>query len=107
MASLPRLLVNVVDAKARAVPNDPWLLYAKSLSWEQEGGYRTITWKQFADAISRVAFWLDANLPQTQNEPQTFAYLGLSDARYYILIVAAAKTKRRVSERSILPSMNR
>ena len=103
MTPLPRLLVNVVDAKARLVPDSPWLLYAKSSSWEQEEGYCTITWKQFANAVNRVAFWLDENLPRTQNGPQTFAYLGPSDARYYILIVAAAKTKRRVSCPHVLP----
>lgn len=97
MTLLPKLLVNAVEAKARRVPDSPWLLYARSSSWEQKGGYNTITWKQFADAVNRAAWWLDENLPRTGTGPQTFAYLGPSDARYYILIVAAAKTKRQVS----------
>lgn len=96
MAPQPRLLVNAVDAKAINIPDSSWLLYARSSLWEQEGGYRTITWKQFANAVNRTAFWLDDNLPRTKSDRQTFAYLGPNDARYYILIVAAAKSKRRV-----------
>ena len=99
MAHQPRLLVDAVDAKAKSVPDSPWLLYAKSSLWEQEGGYRTITWKQFANAVNRTAFWLDDNFPQTKAGRQTIAYLGPNDARYYILIVAAAKSERRVGRR--------
>jgi acyl-CoA synthetase (AMP-forming)/AMP-acid ligase II len=97
MATQPRLLVNAVDAKAESIPDSPWLLYAKSSSWELEGGYRTITWKQFANAVNRAAFWLDDNLPRKTSGRQTIAYLGPNDARYYILIVASAKSNRRVS----------
>jgi acyl-CoA synthetase (AMP-forming)/AMP-acid ligase II len=93
--SQPRLLVNTIDAKAISIPDSPWILYAKSSSWEQEGGYQTITWKQFADAVNKTAFWLDDNLPQTPRS-QTIAYLGPNDPRYYILLVATAKSKRRV-----------
>jgi acyl-CoA synthetase (AMP-forming)/AMP-acid ligase II len=93
----PRLLVNAVDEKAGSAPDSPWILYAKSSAWEQEGGYETITWRQFGKAINKAARWLDSNLPQTTPGPQTLAYLGPNDPRYYILIVAAAKSKRRVN----------
>ena len=92
----PRLLVNVVDDRAKEFPDSPWIMYATSSSWEQEGGYHTITWKQFASAVNVTAFWLDENLPQT-SDPQTIGYLGPNDPRYYILIAAATKSKRRVS----------
>jgi acyl-CoA synthetase (AMP-forming)/AMP-acid ligase II len=97
----PRLLVNTIDAKAATNPDSPWLLYAKSPSSEPEGGYQTITWKQFAHAVNKTAFWLDSNLPRTEQSSQTFAYLGPNDARYYILLAAAAKSKRRVSRPSL------
>jgi acyl-CoA synthetase (AMP-forming)/AMP-acid ligase II len=93
----PRLLVHAVDEKAENIPDSPWILYAKSSSWEQEGGYQTITWRQFGNAINKTARWLDHNLPRTRTGPQTLAYLGPNDPRYYILIVAAAKSKRRVN----------
>ncbi|KAF4632187.1 hypothetical protein G7Y89_g5944 [Cudoniella acicularis] len=88
-ATQPRLLVNVVDAKAKSDPQSSWLLYA-----EKNGGYQTITWKQLADAVNKTARWLDDNLPQ-EGPGQTIAYSGPNDARYYILVVAAAKSKRR------------
>jgi acyl-CoA synthetase (AMP-forming)/AMP-acid ligase II len=91
----PRLLANVIDAKAESIPDEPWLLYANSSNWEQEGGYQTITWKQFANAINKAAFWLDENLPQTE-AVQTVSYVGPNDPRYYIIIAAATKSKRRV-----------
>ena len=101
MAPQPRLLVNAVDEKAENAPDSPWILYASSSSWEQEGGYQTITWRQFGNAINKAARWLDSNLPRTTSGPQTLAYLGPNDPRYYILIVAAAKSKRRVNIDSV------
>jgi hypothetical protein len=97
IAPQPRLLVNAVFETAESAPDRPWILYAKSSSWEQEGGYQNITWRQFGNAINKAARWLDSNLPRTGAGPQTLAYLGPNDPRYYILIVAAAKSKRRVN----------
>jgi len=96
MAQYPRLLANVIDAKAKSMPDSPWLLYAPSSLWEQEGGYRTITWKQFSNAINKAAFWLDENISRVAPGRDTIAYLGPNDARYYILMVAVAKSKRTV-----------
>ena len=92
LAPQPRLLVNAIDEKAKSISNSPWLLYANSSAWEHEGGYRTITWEKFSHAINRTALWLDENIPRTAPGRQTIAYLGPNDARYYILIVAAAKS---------------
>ncbi|KAJ5620269.1 NRPS-like enzyme [Penicillium lagena] len=94
MPHFPRLLANVIDAKAKSMASDPWLLYAPSSLWEQEGGFRTITWNQFANAINKAAFWLDENIPRESPGRETIAYLGPNDARYYILMVAVAKSKR-------------
>lgn len=96
MAQFPRLLANVIDAKAKTIPTTPWLLYAPSSLWEQEGGFRTITWSQFANAINKAALWLDENIPRETPGRETIAYLGPNDARYYILMVAVAKSKRTV-----------
>lgn len=92
----PRLLINVVDDLAKNSPDTPWLMFANSSSWEEEGGYRTITWKQLANAINKTAFWLDEKLPPDAAVLQTVAYLGPKDPRYHILIAAATKSKRRV-----------
>lgn len=99
MDSQPKLLAHAVLTKANEVPDSPWLLYSKSSKWQKENGYDRITWKQFACAISKAAFWLDENIPRKTAGRQTFAYQGPNDARYYILIVAAAISKRTVSFR--------
>lgn len=92
----PRLLVHAIRTRAKDAPDSPWLLYAKSTNWK-ENGYNSITWKQFFSAISKSAFWLDENIPRKTAGRQTFAYRGPSDARYYILMVAAAISERTVS----------
>ncbi|KAJ5995378.1 NRPS-like enzyme [Penicillium waksmanii] len=96
MDTKPRLLANVIETKAKTIPDAPWLLYAKSSSWEHEGGYKTITWKQCANAINKMAHFLDENIPRQSKARQTITYQGPNDARYYIMMVAAAKSKRTV-----------
>lgn len=95
----PRLLIDAIESQIKSKPDSPYLLYANSSSWEQEGGYRNITWKQFGEAIDKVAFWLDQHLPWTGQGPQTIAYIGPNDPRYFVIIAAAVKSKRRVSNR--------
>lgn len=97
MDTKPRLVANAIETKAKTIPDAPWLLYAKSSSWEQEGGYKTITWKQCANAINKMAHFLDENIPRQSKGRQTITYQGPNDARYYIMMVAAAKSKRTVS----------
>lgn len=90
----PGLLINVIEAKAKWIANHTFMRYPPK-SWETEG-YRTITWSQFADAIDKVAYWLEEKLGNaTGNE--TVAYLGPNDARYAILLPAVVKTGRKVS----------
>lgn len=93
--SQPGLLVDAIRTKSRATPDSAWLLYAKSTNWK-EHGYNTITWMQFSNAVSKMAFWLDKNIPRNCSGRQTFAYCGPNDARYYILMVAATISERTV-----------
>jgi hypothetical protein len=103
MTSQPRLIAHAVMDRATEIPDSPWLLYANSAKWQKENGYHTITWKQFAGAVSKAAFWFDQNIPRTIAERQTFAYQGPNDARYYIILVAAAISKRTVRPLSFPP----
>lgn len=96
MDDQPRLVANVIETKAKTIPNAPWLMYANSSAWEQEGGYKTITWKQCANAINKMAHFLDENIPIQNPGRQTIAYQGPNDPRYYIIMAAAAKSKRTV-----------
>lgn len=96
MNTQPRLVANVIETKAKKIPDAPWLLYANSSAWEQEDGYKAITWKKCASAINKMAHFLDKYIPTESLGRQTIAYQGPNDARYYILMVAAAKSKRTV-----------
>jgi hypothetical protein len=44
-----------------------------------------------------MAHFLDENIPRQSTGRQTITYQGPNDARYYIMMVAAAKSKRTVS----------
>jgi acyl-CoA synthetase (AMP-forming)/AMP-acid ligase II len=89
----PKLFINVIEQKAKWLSNHTFMRYP-SANWELDG-YRTITWKQYADAINKIAHWLDAELGKsTDNE--TLAYLGPNDARYAIMLAAMVKTGRQV-----------
>ncbi len=88
-----RLLVTVIEEKARLEPNDAYIRYAPA-DWETNG-YRSISWKQYANAIDKVAYFLDKKLGTT-NEPFVIGYFGPNDARYAILIAACIKTGKPV-----------
>ncbi|RFU27752.1 hypothetical protein B7463_g8586, partial [Scytalidium lignicola] len=75
----PRLLVNVIEAKALLIPDETYLLYAENSNWEQDG-YKTLTWKQFNNAINKAAIWLDEKFSAADtNNDQIFAYFGPND----------------------------
>lgn len=54
-----------------------------------------ITLSDLENASNRAASFLEAHLPP-QNEAATFFYMGPSDIRYFIWILAAMKTERCV-----------
>jgi acyl-CoA synthetase (AMP-forming)/AMP-acid ligase II len=90
----PKLLIEVIEGKAQWIGGHTFMRYP-SANWEADG-YRTITWSQYADAINKVAVWLDEQLGKSHGN-DTVAYLGPSDARYAILLPAVVKTNRKVS----------
>ena len=83
------LVPNIVDQRAN---DEPDMLYAEypasTLSYED--GYRRISYKDFANAINGVAWWLHDNLGSGQ-EFEALAYLGPNDLRYPAFILGAAK----------------
>ena len=80
---------NIVDQRAN---DEPDMLYAEypisTLSYEQ--GYRRITYRDFANAINGLSWWLHDVLGPGQDF-ETLAYIGPNDLRYPALILAAAK----------------
>ncbi|PVI02245.1 acetyl-CoA synthetase-like protein [Periconia macrospinosa] len=83
------LLPHIIDNLATFGPNAPFAMYPNSpLTYSD--GYRTVTYKELANAVNGLAWWLDANLgPSTTFE--VLAYVGPNDVRYFAFMLAAVK----------------
>ncbi|KAI1813224.1 nonribosomal peptide synthetase [Poronia punctata] len=60
---------------------------------KDDGGWRPITFKQYANAINRVAHRIIATCgsPSPKDPFPTIAYIGPNDARYVVMVLAAVK----------------
>jgi acyl-CoA synthetase (AMP-forming)/AMP-acid ligase II len=88
-----QLVTHIIDEKAQWMPNNTVLRYGLE-DWE-ESGYRTMTWKQYANAVNKVAYWLDSQLGKATT-CDTIGYFGPNDPRYAILLPAVMKNERKV-----------
>ena len=88
-----QLLVHTIEDKARWFPDNMYMRYAPR-DWVQNG-YQTITWKQYANAIDKVAFWLSEQLGKATDR-DTVAYSGPNDPRYAVLLPAVMKNELKV-----------
>lgn len=89
-----QIIVHAIEEKAQWTPNNMYMRYAPG-DWKA-CGYKTITWKQYANAIDKMAFWFDEQLGKAVDR-ETMAYFGPNDPRYAILIPAIVKNGRKVS----------
>lgn len=91
-----RLLPQVVDEYARI---DPDRIYASILlSANVSQGFRDVTMKDMARAVNSMAWWIKDHLG-LRNDFETVGYIGVSDLRYPIIILAAIKCGWKVSLR--------
>ncbi|KAI4668190.1 uncharacterized protein J4E78_002014 [Alternaria triticimaculans] len=73
-----QLFVHAIEEKAQWIPNNMYMRYAPD-DWLHRG-YKTITWKQYASAIDKMAFWFDERLGKAVDR-ETVAYFGPNDPR--------------------------
>lgn len=99
-----RLVPTVIDETAQRTPNK---IYAKVPLDEEDltKGFKNITFAQIANAINAASWWLESTLGKS-NAFETFAYLGLRDLQYPILIAAAAKVQRKALLSSLFASLD-
>ena len=91
-----RLLPQVVDEYARIDPNR---IYASILlSANVSQGSRDVRMKDMARAVNSMAWWIKDHLG-VRNDFETVGYIGVSDLRYPITILAAIKCGWKVSLR--------
>jgi acyl-coenzyme A synthetase/AMP-(fatty) acid ligase len=89
-----RLLSATVDEIADKSPEKTFACI--SLTSNVKDGYRDVTFGDFARAVDRTAWWLEGLVGKSRTF-ETLAYIGPSDLRYFILMLAAPKVGYKVS----------
>ena len=92
MADIP-LVQHLIDE--RAIKESDRLFCAVPKSENIDDGLRHVTYREFANAVNRCAWWLEKELEKSQRF-ETIAYIGPSDLRYVIITIAANKTGFKV-----------
>ncbi|KAK2807211.1 hypothetical protein FQN49_008788, partial [Arthroderma sp. PD_2] len=84
-----RLIVSILDGIAAEEPGR--VLYSLPVSRDVSEGFRDITALEFANAVNRTAWWLEAELGKGSSFP-TVGYFGpWNDFRYILLILGCIK----------------
>ena len=90
-----RLLPMVIEQLAAEEPSKIWASIPRSD--DLADGFRNITYREFANAIDRAAWWLETVIGRGGHRLfETFAYTGPKDLRYPILAIAAIKIEKKV-----------
>lgn len=82
-----RLSPQVVDAHAASDPERIWASIART---DISQSFHDVTFKELAHAVNYVAWWIDGLIGPSTNF-ETIAYMGVSDIRYAIMVLAAIK----------------
>ncbi|KAF2491843.1 putative NRPS-like enzyme [Lophium mytilinum] len=84
-----RLIPNVIDLRAQRNPQD---IFAKvpTSTTSYGSGFRSVTIVELSNAINRVAWLLQEHLGKGQDH-EALAYIGPTDLRYSIVVIAAIK----------------
>lgn len=88
-----RLIPVLIDEAAREKPNDIFAFVARSLNNEE--GFQTVIYCQFANAINSCAWWLEAQVGISKNF-DTLAYFGLFGLISCVLMIVAIKMGHQV-----------
>lgn len=86
-----------IAEKIEALAQEPVARIFSSLVLKDDS-VQDITYSHFSNIINQAAAWLDANLPQSSSASEfpTFSYVGDLNLRRLALVVAGAKTGRKV-----------
>lgn len=93
-----RFLPSWIDDEAGREPKRVCIQIAASRTTEAV----QVTVGELANAINRAAWWLDDTLGKPGKGFPTVAYLGPSDLRYLIFVVAAVKAGYKVGDTFII-----
>lgn len=98
------LLPNTLFKLAAQYPDLTYSEYPRSK--DVADGYRKITYKEVANAVHAVAWWIEQNVgkPVVDDGSETLVYMGPSDLRYTVLVLGSVMVGYKV--RSPSPVQN-
>lgn len=88
-----RLIPSLIDEKASSAPDETYCYLPRTARIED--GFQSINYRHFSNAINACSWWIEAEIGKSDNFA-TLAYLGPSDLRNILIIVAAIKTGHKV-----------
>lgn len=89
-----QLTPTLLEDGARSTPDRVWAKFPIS-NTTYEHGFRSATYSQMLNAVNKVAWILDQSVGKSPKF-DTLTYLGPSDLRYHIVLLAAIKTGYKV-----------
>lgn len=83
------LLPNILFKLAAQYPDLTYSEYPRSK--DVADGYMKITYKEVANAVHAVAWWIEENVgkPAVDDGSETLVYMGPSDLRYTVLVLGS------------------
>lgn len=84
-----RLIPHELDRLAKADPQGAVCAIPQD-QFDVKKGFEDITYSRLANAVNKVAWWLDQTLGRSQTL-EVIAYLAPQDIRYVLFMIAAAK----------------
>lgn len=88
-----RLLARTVDDRAETNPSQRFAIIPQGS--EISSGFQDISIKDLARAVNFMCWWIEIIIGPAQF-PQTVAYMGNNDVRYFIFMLACQKTGYQV-----------
>ncbi|KAJ5309183.1 hypothetical protein N7508_004562 [Penicillium antarcticum] len=84
-----RLLAIAVDDHAKHNPSNIFAVIPQGS--ELSHGFRSLTMKDLAHAVNGMCWWIEGTIGLAQS-PETLAYMGSNDVRYFVFMLACQKT---------------
>ena len=99
-----RLIPTLVDEIAQSDPHRPFISIPKSQ--DLRDGYKDISYSEIAKAVDRCAWWIEKELGRSLIS-KTLFYIGPTDIRYIVVLLAASKAGHAVCGISTCESLGK
>jgi acyl-CoA synthetase (AMP-forming)/AMP-acid ligase II len=101
--AVDELLPNTLFKLAAQYPDLTYSEYPRTSNVDD--GYRKVTYKEVANAVHAVAWWIDHHVgkPAANDGSETLVYMGPNDLRYAILVLGSVMVGYKVL--SFLPRL--